>query len=177
MLITASAILALSGATMLGPVASPDTPAIAAVAPDASPADTASEMVSAAGDASVFMLLVDQAHQRGQSTPIGGIPGGSFSFVVTREPPNAAATYVLDPAPTGGDTITIETEARQLGLFDGRRVWGENVTYGLADWIVTEATGQYADLIGSHGQAYNVNAAEAGWRVITFLVEEWGATA
>jgi len=125
----------------------------------------------------VFTFLIDQVHARGQSTPIGDIPAGTFTFEVTSEPPNAAATYVLDPGPKGGDTITFETVAHLGGTFPGGKVWGKNVTYGTSEWTITEATGEYADLVGSHGQAYPVNAAEAGWRVLPFVVSEWGSGA
>jgi hypothetical protein len=148
----------------------------ATIAQDAS-ASPAAMATGTVDPGSVFIFLIDQVHARGQSTPIGNIPAGTFTFEVTSEPPNAAAAYVLDPGPKGGDTITFETVAHLGGSFVGGQLWGGDVTYGSADWTVTEATGEYADLVGSHGQAYPVNAAEAGWRVLPFVVSEWGSGA
>jgi hypothetical protein len=121
-----------------------------------------------------FNMLVDVSSNHGEFTPIGDIPQGTFEITDTMFDPetgNVTATYVLDPAPQGGDTFTIQTVGKRVGEFSS------GAFFARTDWSVIEAMGDYKALAGSHGRAYPVSDMDQTWRVVTLVPEAWAITA
>lgn len=145
---------------------------VAAAASPSAPATTegAVEPDAVQADPLVLTMLVDTKRLKGEFTPFADVPGGTFKIthgMVDPETGMRSATYVLDPAPKGGDTLTITTTGQLVGELPK-----SHAEYGRTEWSVIEAEGEYEKLAGSHGIAFFTQ--DVSWRVVTLIAMEGG---